>query len=95
MGSLPIDPMVRSVIVDPVDPKRVYAAGAAGLFLSDDAGLTWRPASGEWSSDPVGLSLDPTSPNRLFVILSDGSLWGSENAGSNWKPLGAGAEGNE
>lgn len=95
MGSLPMNPTVRSVAVDPSDPNRVYAAGPAGLFLSDDAGLTWGSASGGWASEHAAIALDPSAPQHLFVVLADGSLWASEDRGKFWKLLGLGEEENE
>lgn len=93
MGSLPINPTVHSIAVDPSDPKRVYVAGPAGLFLSDDAGLTWTAVPLAAEAEPTGLALDPTAPQRLFVLMADGSLWRSEDAGASWMALWTGKEG--
>lgn len=95
MGSLPVNPSVRSLAVDPSDPNRVYAVGPAGLFLSDDAGLTWGSAAGSWESEAVAITLDPAAPHRLFVVLADGPLWASEDRGERWTFLGPGAQENE
>ena len=37
---------LHTIILDPVQPKRIFAAiSAAGAFRSDDAGETWRPVN--------------------------------------------------
>lgn len=95
MGSLPMNPTVRSVAVAPSDPNRVYAAGPAGLFFSEDAGLTWGSTSGGWASEPAAITLDPAAPQYLFLVLTDGSLWASEDRGEIWKLLGLGEQENE
>lgn len=41
MSSLPVNPQVNKVVVDPRDPQVVFAAGPAGLLRSKDGGLIW------------------------------------------------------
>ena len=85
MGSLPTNTLVRSVAVDPIQPKRVYVAGPAGLFRSDDAGLSWTAADGV-IGEPVAVTLDPAEPQRVFVVLADGSVWQSSDGAMTWRP---------
>jgi hypothetical protein len=41
VGSLPANAGATLVLIDPTQPKRVYAAAATTLYRSDDAGQTW------------------------------------------------------
>jgi photosystem II stability/assembly factor-like uncharacterized protein len=86
MGSLPIDTIVRSVAVDTVTPERVYAAGPAGLFRSDDAGQNWTPAGEGLPAEPLAVTLDPAEPKMVYVVLIDNSVWRSTDGATSWQP---------
>ncbi len=92
MGSLPANAGASAIVVDPKQPKRVYAAGTTGLFRSDDAGETWNPAT---NGLPIGgvtaLAINPQSPDRLYAATSTGALYLSTNGATTWKEL-AGAQ---
>lgn len=85
MGSLPTNKMVQSIAVDPLDPERVYAAGPAGLFRSHDGGLTWQTASDGLSGEPLAVTLDPASPQKVIVVTTDGSVWQSRDGAATWR----------
>lgn len=40
-GSVPTDPWLRALRVDPADPRRLYAGGDGGVFRSLDGGDSW------------------------------------------------------
>ena len=87
--------MVRSVAVDPDRPERTYVAGPAGVFRSDDAGLTWEESDAALDGEPVALALDPFNPQTVFVVMTDGSLWKSVDGAAKWQlvwPAGGPAE---
>jgi hypothetical protein len=95
---------VSSLVPDPGHPSRVYAAvpsafpsgAAAGVFRSDDAGLTWTPAStglsGLDTSLRVLLSVGRhTGVVYAMVIGTSGVATGifrSANGGATWTALG-------
>jgi len=96
MGSLYInDPLIRSVAVDPLTPQRVYAAGPEGLVYSDDGGLTWAAAGDGLPGEPLAVTLDPTEPQNIFVVLTDGSVWESTDRAATWELLWQPAEARE
>ena len=75
--------------VDTKTPQRVYAAGSAGLFRSDDAGLTWEKANVGLSGEPLAVTLNPAAPQTIFVVLVDGSIWQSNDGATTWQAMGA------
>ena len=85
MGSLPIKTTIRSVVVDKVAPERVYAAGPAGLFRSDDAGQNWTPAGEGLPAEPLAVTLDPAEPKTVYVVLIDNSVWRSTDGATSWQ----------
>jgi len=93
MGSLPINTMVRAIAVDPGKPQRVYAAGPAGLFRSDDAGLTWEKAGEGLAGEPLAVTLGTppgaATPPTLFAVLTDGSVWRSLDGATTWQRIEA------
>lgn len=89
MGRLPVNAMIRSIAVDPVTPQRVYAAGPAGLFRSDDGGLIWEAADVGLTSESLAVTLNPAAPQTVFTVLVDGSVWESGDGATTWQPAGA------
>ncbi|MDT5062327.1 MAG: hypothetical protein QOH63_2786 [Acidobacteriota bacterium] len=81
------------ISVAPTNRNRVYAivdAKAGGLYASDDAGATWRLASGDkrlwgrgWYFDKV--TVDPK--NADIVYVSNTSLYRSMDAGKTWTAI--------
>ncbi|MCI0549941.1 MAG: hypothetical protein L0287_03215 [Anaerolineae bacterium] len=99
MGSLPVKSSVRSaqdlrqinaVVVDPRDPKIVFAAGPAGVFRSNDSGLTWQ-SSGEGleTAAIVALALNPSQPDILFAATAEGALFRSVDGAQTWDSINA------
>ncbi|MCQ3972088.1 MAG: hypothetical protein DPW09_01435 [Anaerolineae bacterium] len=85
MGSLPVNTFIRSIAVDTINPKRVYAAGPAGLFRSDDSGQTWEAAGEGLVDEPLAVTLDPAAPQTVFTVLSNGSVWRSQDGATTWQ----------
>jgi len=85
MGSLPTNTLIRSVAVNPTNPQRVYAAGPAGVFRSDDGGLTWEVAGDGLAGEPVAVTLDPASPQNVIAATTDGLIWRSIDGATTWQ----------
>jgi hypothetical protein len=57
----------RDVVVDPAHHLRVYAGGAAGAFVSTDAGVTWENVS---AGLPTGMEVTSLSLNATSRLLA-------------------------
>lgn len=88
MGSLPVNPQVNVVVVDPRNPKIVFAAGPSGIFRSTDAGLNWE-ASGKGLSNAsiLALASNPSQPDTLFAATAGGSLFRSDDSAQSWQEI--------
>ena len=77
--------MVRRVIVDPHDSKRVLMATADGLFISEDAGEKWERTGGllMTGEDTIVLSAGP-EPGH-FLTGNKRDLWETWDAGKTWQ----------
>ncbi len=86
-------------------PGRLWAGAIpAGLFRSDDRGDTWHMTEALWNVperakwfgggyDDAGIhtvSLDPRDPRRVFVAISCGGVWDSDDDGNSWTMRGEG-----
>lgn len=85
-------------------PQRLFAGiEPAGLFVSDDAGATWRsvsalnehPSSSTWQPAGGGLALhsiivDPQNALRIYCALSAGGVYRSIDGGESWQPCNRG-----
>lgn len=72
MGRLPANVGASAIVSDPKQPRRVYAAGSAGVFRSDDAGQTWVSAGqGLPPGEVAALAIDPRQPRHLYATTAD------------------------
>ncbi|MDT8436874.1 MAG: sialidase family protein [Gemmatimonadota bacterium] len=88
----------------PDRPRRLWAGvQPGGLFRSDDAGETWEwiealerhPTRAAWRPAKGGLALhsiqrDPGAPGRLYVALSAGGCYRTDDDGATWIPVNRG-----
>ena len=75
-------------MIDPKQPKRVYASSDTGLYRSDEAGQTWQAAGQGMPNGAIAaLALDPRAPQRLYAATGDGALYQSEDGASSWRSL--------
>lgn len=74
---------LRSLAVNPADPRQVVAAGKQSLHVSRDAGITWRALAA-----PPGLLAWPR-PDRLYALDADGVTSVSSSAGRTWQAVGS------
>jgi photosystem II stability/assembly factor-like uncharacterized protein len=87
---------LHTILLDPVDPERIFIAiSAAGVFRSDDAGKTWKAKNkglvSEFMPDPhaeVGhcvhrIAQHASRPNTLFM-QKHWDIMRSDDAGDNW-----------
>jgi photosystem II stability/assembly factor-like uncharacterized protein len=95
---------LHSIATWPGDPQRVAVAiSAAGVWLTDDGGETWRTGNeGLLASyvpedappEEVGLCVHrlhraPTRPDRMFMQFH-GGVYRSDDAGASWIDIAAG-----
>ena len=87
---------LHTILLDPIDPKRMFIAiSAAGAFRTDDGGETWQPINqglkSEYIPDPTAevghcvhrLAMHPSRPNVLFM-QKHWDVMRSDDAGGSW-----------
>ncbi|MGJ7530630.1 WD40/YVTN/BNR-like repeat-containing protein [Variovorax sp. GB1P17] len=89
--AIEFDGVVRCLLVDPSDPRRIFAGADAGICLSDDAGAHFRrlesPANGMhvWA-----MAIDPRNPAVIYAgtgAPSRACMFRSLDAGASWVRL--------
>jgi photosystem II stability/assembly factor-like uncharacterized protein len=95
---------LHSIVTWPGDPDRLAVAiSAAGVWLTEDGGATWRTGNEglvprylpeETPPDEVGLCVHrvhraPTRPERMFLQFH-GGVYRSDDAGQTWADIGSG-----
>jgi len=90
---------VHTVLIDPTDPDRLHVAiSAAGVFRSDDAGETWRPANHGLHSEGIPdsgaevghcvhrIARHADRPDVLFM-QKHWDVMRSDDAGDSWREI--------
>ncbi len=90
---------LHTIILDRQHPDRIFVAiSAAGVFRTDDAGLTWRPVNKGLLSDGIpspaaevghcvhNLAMHPSRPETLFM-QKHWDVMRSDDAGDNWHEI--------
>ena len=86
------------------EPDALYCGvEPAALFVSRDAGATWRLTEGLWNHpqrekwQPGGgglcmhtILLDPADANRIRIAVSTAGMYVTEDAGATWRPSNQG-----
>jgi photosystem II stability/assembly factor-like uncharacterized protein len=88
---------VHKVLAHPGRPGRLWQQNHCGVYRSDDGGASWERLDGNGlpSGFGFGLALDPTDPDRAFVIPEDGAenrvtcngrlgIYTTADAGASW-----------
>ena len=95
-----LDGDVKQVVVDPSNPRTVYAIGAGssnlGLWKSTDGGDTWArigPLAGSWPAHLWEVVVAPSQPGTLYAAAGDlnlSFLYRSTDGGARWTRTGSG-----
>lgn len=86
-----------SFVVDPSNPKRVFATTRSGLHESSDSGNNWTLVPNTQAAPVVGLALLKDKNRTVMVgyrvFKSAPGLYRSADNGKTWQPLGSGTNG--
>jgi photosystem II stability/assembly factor-like uncharacterized protein len=86
----------NGLTIDVRDPERLYlsawrrrgaeATGGGGIYLSTDAGKTWRNVL-EKDQHVYDVTADPRHPQILYACGFESSAWRSEDRGEHWRRI--------
>ena len=86
----------NALTVDPKSPQRLYLAAWAralgthgdggGIFLSEDAGRTWRPVF-DRDRHVYDVTVDPNDSSILYASGFESSAWRSNDRGEHWSRI--------
>ncbi len=73
---------VALLAVDPARGSRLYAQRDQRLWISDDAGDSWRDSGllEQWQA----VLVHPLEPHWIYAVVDDGRVFGSADGGMNW-----------
>ena len=74
------------ILVDRTRAGRVLAGTEQGLFVTDDAGLTWRRALAT-EKTVYDIRQSPHDPRAFFAVTSSDGAWRSADGGETWTPV--------
>ena len=79
------DQRVDSIVADPSDPKKFWAAGASRIFKSADGGASWQ-AHAQRLPDPniVVRAIAVNQNGNVFVLSTHRGLLRSTDGGESW-----------
>ncbi len=80
---------LTSVGVDPSNPERVAVTTNSGIYLSEDAGLSWTPVPVHPPIKPsayfTSVALSPSNTAAMAVGTSFSGIFVTDDAGKSWK----------
>lgn len=64
----------RSIVVDPRDPRRIFAASVAGgVWITTNGGQNWHPVDDRMANLVIScMAIDPTDPDVLYAGTGEG-----------------------
>jgi photosystem II stability/assembly factor-like uncharacterized protein len=90
---------LHTIILDPVNPDRIFVAiSAAGAFRTDDGGVSWQPINRGLVSEGIAdqdaevghcvhrLAMHPSRPETLFM-QKHWDVLRTDDAGANWREV--------
>jgi photosystem II stability/assembly factor-like uncharacterized protein len=90
---------LHTILLDPVNPGRIYVAiSAAGAFRSDDGGTAWRPINrglrSQYIPEPTAevghcvhrIAMHPSRPGVLFM-QKHWDVMRTDDAGESWREI--------
>ena len=86
------DLVVDHILVDPQNPSLIYAAtwkfgrGGGGLWISRDAGKTWKPSPGLQDQSIRAFAQAPSDPRTLVAGTLEG-VFRSNDAAASWQRI--------
>lgn len=86
--ALPASPMLTLAFAPSSAGTAYLGTGGAGVYRSDDGGLTWS-AAGLNGQSIVALAVHPVHPQQVTAATSGGALYRSEDGGNTWTSLPA------
>lgn len=76
---------IRSIVVDPVDPKNVYIAKDKSVQKSTDEGLTWETVYTDVQGGNITVvAVDSFEHSRVYAATATGAVLKSFDYGVNW-----------
>jgi len=83
---------LTTMAVDPRNPNVIYVGSpgaggdeGSGVWKTSDGGATWAPIADDLPSLAVdAIALDPTDPDRVYVVLFQYGLYRSDDSGEHW-----------
>jgi len=102
---------IMALDVHPHEPRKLYAATAVGVYLSEDGGGSWRhlqglrdmtmhlPKGAEPSPGETfivyDVLVDPFEPEVIYAATLEYALWRSKDGGETWEQASAGMDPNQ
>ncbi|MBK6769683.1 MAG: exo-alpha-sialidase [Ardenticatenales bacterium] len=77
----------HALVVDGLDPDRLYLTFVRGIMHSADGGLTWAPLQHSKVDEGVELSAAVQLTGGRLVVGGPGTLRMSDDAGTSWQPI--------
>lgn len=85
------DEIIRSLSIDPTDPRVVYTCGETTLFKSTDDGMLWSAIDAGMQDEGASreaivhaVAIDPSSPATVYAGTLDQGVFKSTDGGGSW-----------
>lgn len=83
---------LTTMAIHPTNPQIIYVGSpgelgheGCGIWKTTDGGTTWTPIGDSLPTLAVAaIAIDPTNPNRVYIVTADHGVFRSDDAGQHW-----------
>jgi photosystem II stability/assembly factor-like uncharacterized protein len=84
----PLNSRIQALVVHPIEPQTILAAGDTGLFVSHNSGQKWERVGSQGDVPTIwSLAIDPIDPRILFAGTRPAAVYRSRDGGQRWEKL--------
>lgn len=91
LGAYDATGRLTAIAVHPSNPNVIYVGSpgelgheGSGIWKTTNGGVSWKDITGDLPLAIAAIAIDPTAPERVYVVTADDGVFRSDNGGTVW-----------